>query len=620
MIDQDKTRLALAMACCMAGSAAMADEARGTAPLDQLVVTATRTPTRISDLVADVTVIGRERLQAASGQSAASFLARQPGIQFSSNGGVGADSNLFIRGGDARHTLLLVDGMRIGSGTTGTPTLESLPLDQIERIEIVRGPLASLYGADAAAGVIQVFTRKGRQGVHANAAVTLGSLDYRAMSTGVSGGAGPWTFSAQGAAQANAGFDATNTRVGTSHYPDRDGFRQKSVSLGGTHALTMDWKLEGYLLRSDVFNEYDAGKTTAAARDAHREKRSQTGGLGLAGKVTPDWQTGLRWADSTDRNDTYASTFSHIETTQRQWIWDHQVATPLGMGLLSFELLKQSVESTGANMAVTSRTMRAVVLGLSGEAGPHVWQTSARKDWNTQFGGEATGALAYGYDVAQAWRVGASVGSSFVAPTFNQLYYPDFGDPTLQPERGLNRELSLRWLDGADTVKLVYFDNRIRHFIQTVSVSPTQSRAVSIPSVEMRGWTLSFGTAGEQAWGRWDASGALDVLDARNTRTGQRLKQRADTGVTLDAGLTRGSLRYGAYVKANDGSFGDDTNTAAKRLRGYSVSGVSVAWAFKPAWQLACQIDNLADKRYQAAYGYNQPGRQLMVTMRYAAQ
>src|SRR5262249_54965789 len=162
-----------------------------------VAITATRTPSRVADVVAEVTVLDRETLDRSSGRTLVELLSQQPGLQFTSNGGLGKSSSLFIRGLEARHTLLLVDGVRVGSATLGTPSLDNLPLEAIERIEIVRGPMSALYGSDAVGGVIQVFTRRGRAGLHPNAKATVGSKRYGQLAGGVSLGSGSFDAAVQ---------------------------------------------------------------------------------------------------------------------------------------------------------------------------------------------------------------------------------------------------------------------------------------------------------------------------------------------------------------------------------------------------------------------------------------
>ena len=136
---------------------------RRTAPtlLDPLVVTAARSPQRLDQLLADVTVIGPEEIARAGAQSLADLLQRQPGVQIVTNGGPGSTTGVFLRSANAGQTLVLIDGLRVSSSSSGTTPFEAIPLDQIDHIEILRGPAASLYGSDAIGGVIQVFTRNG---------------------------------------------------------------------------------------------------------------------------------------------------------------------------------------------------------------------------------------------------------------------------------------------------------------------------------------------------------------------------------------------------------------------------------------------------------------------------
>ena len=204
------------------------------------------------ETVADVTVVDRAELDRSAGQSLVEILARQPGLQFSGSGGLGKTDSLFIRGHETRHTVLLIDGVRVGSATSGTPSLDNLPLDSIERIEIVRGPLSSLYGSDAVGGVVQVFTRRGREGLRPNLRATVGSNHFGQIGGGVSFGDGRFDGAVQVQTLDTRGFSATNSSVPFGNFnPDRDGFQQNgaSVRLGGK--LTDQWRIEGLALESD---------------------------------------------------------------------------------------------------------------------------------------------------------------------------------------------------------------------------------------------------------------------------------------------------------------------------------------------------------------------------------
>src|SRR5690242_15118782 len=193
------------------------------AVLDPIVVTATRSPQRLLDLVADVTVIDADEIARGAGQGLVALLSRQPGVEIIQNGGPGSTSGVFLRGANATQTLVLIDGMRVGSASSGETALEAIPLEQIERIEILRGPASSLYGADAIGGVIQVFTRRGAPGLRANASISYGTHDTWIGATGVSGGSATANGSVQIAAARSSGFNAIVNPANFSYDPDRDG-------------------------------------------------------------------------------------------------------------------------------------------------------------------------------------------------------------------------------------------------------------------------------------------------------------------------------------------------------------------------------------------------------------
>ena len=228
--------------------------------LGTVTVTATRSPSRVADLITEVTVIDREMLDRMSGRTLVEVLSTEPGIQFTSNGGLGKNSGLFIRGMDARHTLLLVDGVRVGSATTGAPSLDNLPLESIERIEIVRGPMSALYGSDAVGGVIQIFTRRGRPGLYPNAKVTVGSNRYGQMAAGAALGEGAFDAAVQVQHTETRGFSSTRPGAQFGNFnPDDDGFVQDAGSVRLGWQATPDWRVEALALEADGVSRYDDG-------------------------------------------------------------------------------------------------------------------------------------------------------------------------------------------------------------------------------------------------------------------------------------------------------------------------------------------------------------------------
>src|SRR6266581_120521 len=208
--------------------------------LDPIVVTAARSAQPLSELLADLTIIGPEEIARAGQSSVAELLARQPGVEISTSGGPASTTAVFLRGANSNHTLVLIDGVRIASSTAGTASFEAIPVEQIERIEILRGPASSLYGADAVGGVIQIFTKRGEQdgGVRLNASAGYGSYDTAKLAAGAAGGTGPWTYALQLGAARSEGFNAIWNPANFSYNPDRDGYRSGSASGSLVYSVT----------------------------------------------------------------------------------------------------------------------------------------------------------------------------------------------------------------------------------------------------------------------------------------------------------------------------------------------------------------------------------------------
>lgn len=585
-------------------------------PLETIVVTANRLPTRINDALVEVSVIDSERLSLAAGRSLADVLADLPGVQFASNGGLGKSGSVYVRGGESRHTLLLIDGVRYGSATLGQPTLSNLPIEQIERIEVVRGPLSALYGSDAAAGVIQVFTKRGKdEGVHPALSATYGSDDYWRGQLSVSGKAGEWDYSAGAQTQATHGFSATNERAPFGNFnPDRDGFDQLSARFSVGYQFQPDLRFEANGLQSKGRSNFDDGiDPVRPDLNARTKLFSEVLGARVSAQLQPGWTIIGSVGRSVDVDEVDRAVNDYMigrfETTQTQYSLESRTQVTLGRVLVQAEQVQQAVDVAGMSYAQNKRTIDALGVGWVGQRQGHNWQINLRRDQNSQFGGENTGVVGYGYQVLPSLRLGGTVGSSFVAPSFNDLYYPGYGTPGLLPERGVNKEISLNFDGEQSDWRLGVFDNRIRGFIES-----TMTSVSNIPRAHLRGLTVSGSSTVALPLGSLVGHWSYDSLDA-TANTGKKLALRADQSVSarLDWQLDRHA--YFVAVRANDGVFSESANLDSKRLPGYAVWNVGAQWKVRKNWQVSMRIDNLSDKPLQNAMGYNQPRRKAYLTV-----
>lgn len=580
---------------------------------EAVTITATRVLTRVNDVVADITVIDRAMLDRMQGRTLAEVLSSVAGLQLSSNGGLGKASSVFIRGLEARHTMLLVDGVNVRSATLGTPSLDNLPMEAIDRIEVVRGPLSSLYGNGALGGVIQVFTRKGQTGWAGNAKLVAGSNRHGHASGGVGFGNGVVDAVVQVEHTATQGISAANPQAPFGNYnDDRDGARQGGASVRLGLQAAKDWRLELTSLQSKTVTKLDDGP----GADARAELETRLLAASLQGKVLPAWGTRLVVSDALDGYDTLASaspfsTLGVIQSRARQVTWENTVASPLGTVLALLEQTTEKVSRPGQPFALSDRDINAAALGLSGSAQGHVWQASLRRDSNSQFGNVTTGAAGYGYNFSPAWRATASYGTSQTLPSFNQLYFPNFGNPNLLPEEGQHVEVGLRWTGGEHSLRAAYYDYNYRGFI---SSGPAP---VNLPRVEITGITLAY----EGRWRALDLTASLDSIDpvnatVGNANNGKQLARRAKQAARLGADWRAGGWSVGATLAGFSHRFDDAANTA--RLVGYGTLDLRAEWAFNRDFKLGLKLNNVANKTYETVLGYNQPGREGFVSLRYA--
>ena len=570
--------------------------------LKESVVTATRSPTRADELVSDVKVIDRAAIEASTARSLPELLARTAGLQMAANGGLGKPSSVFIRGAENRHTILMVDGVRLSSATTGNPSWDNIPVDMIERIEVLKGPASALYGSEGVGGVVQIFLRKGVEGFHPYAAVTAGSQKHVTAAAGVQAGQGALRYAVGVQRLREKGFSATNPDVPFGQFnPDRDAFQQNSVHATAGYEFNRNWSLDGGLMYSDGTSWFDDGP----GFDARSAVRSSTAHAAVKGKLTQGWQTQLHAARGTDTNNTIEASFpGAFKTEETQWSWQNNVDTPLGVVLAGVERREQKVGGS-VDYPVNRRTISSGFAGINGSAGNHSWQFNLRRDRNSQFGQVNTGLAGYGFRLSPSWRVHASHGTSFVAPSFNQLYFPFFGNPLLQPERGRNTDVGVTWAAKGHEVKLVRFDNKIRGFMTNTTLP------VNIPRARIDGWTLAYE-------GRIDAlalRASADALDPRSEGDGRRLPRRARNQWTAGLDYGAGPWRLGASLLHVGDRFDDPANT--EPLAAYTTADLHADWQFARDWSAQAKLNNVTDRRYETARGYNQAGRSFYLTLRW---
>ena len=594
-------------------AAAQQTDAESTA-VTPVVVTANRIEQPLTDVLADVTVLDRKQIEHSGAVNVTDLLARQHGLEMVRNGGPGTASSLYIRGADTRFTAVYIDGVRVDSQTTGGAPWEAIALGQVERIEIVRGPAAAVYGSDAVAGVVQIFTKKGEGAFAPYIGVGAGNRRTGQVEAGFSGKSGAVDYALGVERATSRGFNAREDGN-----PDRDGYRQTAAHARLGWQINQVHRLDVNGTYSKMDAQYDAARSTArrpATSDDHAINRLTTVGASWSAQWTPVWSTRLSVNESRQRYETEPSPY-RTETKLRNYLLQNEWKQGGHTFTAALERREDELTNTSIAQGQQDRHQNAVALGYGYRSGPHTLQLNVRHDRDSEFGGKTTGGAAYGFAFAQNWRVTAAVGTAFRVPTLYQRF-SEYGQAGLQPEKSRNAELGLHWQNKGNRFGITAYHNRISNLISFGAAGPCASawgcyentgRAV------LKGVTLS----GAYQLGQVTFNGSLDWQKPHNADTGKLLARRARRILKLGAEtrFATGSVNWtaGAEVQASSHRYNDPANT--ERMGGYGIMNLYANAVIARDWRLLARIDNVADKNYQLAKGYATPGRTLYVGLRW---
>lgn len=560
-----------------------------------VVVTANAYAQTVNAALADVTVIDRADIDASGAADVYDLLRLQSGIDIVRSGGPGAQTSLFMRGTNSNQVLVLIDGVRVASLATGAFAWEQLPLDSVQRIEIVRGPRAAVWGSDAIGGVIQIFTRK-LDG-------PAGSLRYGSYADAAgSAGFGHWRdgdgFSINTGIRHERGFSSQNAQ-GDSYNPDNDGLRDRNVSMrAATHVGNQ--RLSGSVFFNDNTQEFDQGVS-------HNIEQSL--GVELQGQLASNWQHELRLGSAHEDLSTPAfATAFHSD--RRSLDWHNEFYLGASQQLIAgISLLHESGASVDTsndrNAYAGTRNNRALYVGWYDDSGRVDWQLAARHDDNDRFGGATTGTAALGVRLSPLARLVASWGQGFRAPNLNEQFSPGYGgyyagNPDLMPERSHSSELALELAPGADVrIKLAAFRTDITQLISFTG--GTKFQAENIARARINGaeatlhWQARYGSLDANATWQNPRDLATDTPLLRRPRRKANIIIEHQFGRRFDAGLEL----IGVGSRPEIGG----------PLPGYGLVDARAAWHVSESTTLRLRAANLFDRNYSELRGYNTPGR-----------
>ena len=623
------TLLATFVPAVLAASVAHADaglDLIAVSDFDPVVVTATRQATPLSELMADVTVIDREQLDRLGQGTITDLLARQPGIQTASYGGPGAATSFFVRGANSNQLKVLVDGIAVNSIDPSGSPLRLLNLADVERIEILRGPAATLYGADAIGGVIQIFTRQASEGLQLKAHAGVGSMGARQAGAEAAGGKNAWRWRIGASHQYSDAFSAQAGAI--NHDADDDSYRNNGVSAalswlpGDGHEYGLSWRQQRGMAH------YDSGEFTADGDYNNRQAFDNAQWQLFANhRISERWTSRVQFGGSDDWQKDWSfnlwgwppsEVIGEITTRNREISWQNDIALGRwGNALLAVEAERQRVAPADTYTHEPELENRSVLAGWGGKQGKLQWQLNARVDDHQQYGDNATAAATLGWELGAGWRVHAGYGSAFKAPSVDQLYIDNpawmlTGNPDLKAEKARNRELGLRWHTDTQQLGLTWYLNRVTNLIDWVSDPVTWAGTyANVSAARLEGATAEW----RGQFGAFSPSLSYDWLKAENLDTGYALGRRAEHSGRAALDWQHDKLRLGGELNVVGQRW--DYSNQTGNLPGYALFNLTAGYALSDAVQIEARLDNAFNRDYQTAGGFNTPGRNVFVMLRW---
>lgn len=569
------------------------------------------------------TVFTRADIDRLQPTSITDLLSRVPGVQVAPTGGRGSLPGIFIRGTKAAQSLVLVDGVRIANATSGDSGLQFLDVDQIERVEVLRGSRSAVYGSDAIGGVIQIFTRRSNTpGLQPRLRIAAGSHQTVQRSLGLSGGNDATRFNLGASLDETAGIDSTGPSFASDG--DHDAYRNQSFNLSLSHTFSERFEAGVNLLDSRGRSEYDNpfGGFDPVTFESFGQKPYtdfSVSSLGsyFAAQLNDAWRSRLELAHSENRDDKRDKLSAErfvFNTYRDQLTWQNDLALGEQNTLLIGGDWYEDRVHASTDFTEDSRWNRAVFAQHHYQGEQFSTELGVRHDRNQQFGGQTTWSGSLTVPLNADNDVLLSYSEGFRAPTFNDLYYPQYSNPNLDPEHSKSYELQWR-SQLATTTRLE--TSLYRTDLRDAIVFGQDSIPRNVASARINGLEMAL----SQQWASWHAQLGMALIDPRDRDTGHTLARRARRTLSLDLDRDFGRFSAGASWQAVSSSYDDEANR--NRIGGHSLLGLRGSWAASDEVKLEARLDNVLDRRYSRAlysyegayYPYREEGRTVLFSV-----
>lgn len=599
------------LACQAQAQAQQAQQAQRaqTSQLDTVVVTASRSEQPLRTVTADMTVIDAETIAHSGATGVADLLVQVPGVQINRNGGPGQVTSVYLRGTSNQHTAVFIDGVRYSSQELqGGAVWSTLPLAQIERIEVLRGPAAAIYGSDAMGGVIQIFTKRADGQTRAYAEAGIGNQGTSKLATGFQGGANGFTYGLNLADERSDGFDVYPGNT-FSPNPDKDGYSNTSLGLNAGYKTGIH-QIDASLLHSRLRTHYDQSPPPF---DDYDVVKNTTGSLRWQAGWNAMYKSVVQISHTDSQSDRHTQSPERADGSSTNYLLQNLFT--LGQHRFNIDLERRE-DKLDTQYAWTQNTdSRRVQNSLSAgwrlTEGRHQFDANLRHDQVRDQQNKTTGGLGYGLQIDERWRWVASAGTAFRTPTLYERFTGQAA-ADLKPESSTNVETGLHYAAGANRLSAVVYRNRFKNLITYDWNSAVPCNCYrNWQSVEITGLTLS----GSTRLGSANLGASLDFMNPENLETGKLLPYRSKRMLKLNADTQAAGWTLGGEAQLYSGRYADEANTF--KLGGYGVVNLYAQRQLTRQWTLLARVNNIADRDYAPTRGYANAGRTVFVSVRW---
>lgn len=603
--------------------------------INPVVVSATRMEQPLSEVLSSVSVITRQEIDRSQAASLADLIQGEAGIEFGRTGGPGATTSFFLRGQNSTNLVILVDGVRSQVDSYGNLQITDIPLQQVERVEILRGNASALYGNAAVGGVINILTRQGKGKPVAYGSATYGAHGTSNLAVGYSGAIDDVKFDINAGRNRYKGTSSMDATINSRVNPDDDGYTNQYFSGKLERKINADLSIGARLSSSTAQVDTDSGEAPAfgvigdLASDVQKFKK-KTDALGIYAKkiLSNNWISTLDVSQSTLKYEDYKNGTRYyrgygeswqnglIDGTQNALRWSNTYQlTPGVKAVFGADVENEKLSAEGNDPYSLKRESRGYFTGATANLDQLSLQANIRKDTlnvsHNQYSvdsnskpGATSGLLGAGYQLNQNWRLTSTISSGFRAPGTAEIA----SSATIKPESHVSKEVGASYTSDRSFARMVYFQTQTKDAIAYESTYPYALSNIG------KSQNQGVEASARMVWGGHSLKASYVHQDPWNVSDDKALARRARQYGSLDFSRTIQMYDLGAKVYAS-GSRPD--GATSNTLRGYSLWTLYASKKLDNEWTARVKLENAFDRQYQLAYGFNTPGRGLFATLQY---